>query len=80
MCLACRPAASATHKIDQIHRSGRFIIAAPCHVLVGADEHELARIEGPRLGSVNVEDSERDAPLRGSIDQSRDRARSDRDE
>jgi len=34
----------ATHKIDQVHWSGRFLITPPSYVLVGTHEHKLVSI------------------------------------
>jgi len=37
--------ASATHQIDKRDGIRRFIVTAPCHVLVRTHQHELMRVE-----------------------------------
>jgi hypothetical protein len=69
--LTSRSATAAAHKVDEIHWNGWLLIAAPRHVLVGTHEHELARIQVPGIGRVDLEDSERNASLRRRFDKSR---------
>jgi hypothetical protein len=39
----------APHKVNHFGRIRRLIVSAPCHVLVGTHQNELARIEGLRF-------------------------------
>ncbi len=54
----------AAHEIDQGHRIGRVLIAAPRQVPVRSHEDELVRIKCCRIGGIDVEDDERDAAPR----------------
>ena len=58
----------AAHEIDQGHRIGRVLIAAPRQVPVRSHEDELVRIKCCRIGGIDVEDDERDAAPRGCLD------------
>jgi hypothetical protein len=68
--LTSRSATAAAHKVDEIHWNGWLLIAAPRHVLVGTHEHELARIQVPGIGRVDIEDSEWNASPRRRFDKS----------
>ena len=54
---------STTHKIDQIHWGGRFLIATPRDMLVGTHKRELAGVQFGRFGIINVKHEKRHTPL-----------------
>src|SRR5437867_3520447 len=57
------PDANATHYVNQLFWSGGFLITAPRNVLVGADKHKLAVIERLGVGSIDIQNNERDSAL-----------------
>src|SRR5262245_50891964 len=62
----------ATHEIDEIDGCCRGFVAAPRHVLVRTNEHQLARVQVSCLGLLYIENGERNTPLRSRLSDSRD--------